>query len=416
MPISVLVVGGGGGLPRRLRLARPGLRTSALCSSVTLPRMKAPGEHQAVLALGDEATTDDWISAARYLDTAGRFDALACFGERDQDRAASVADALGLEWHTPATMHLVSDKAAMRERLRECRLDDTPSAVVHDGPEGIRAFLRQHGGPAIVKPVDSTGSIGVTRVEDPRDAETALRRAADNRGWGRGGILVEGFLDGPQISVESFTSAGRHHVVGVTRKYSTADGFVEIGHVCPAPLEAAVARDVQALVPRVLDALGVTFGPTHTELVVTEAGPRVLETHTRLAGDDIPLLVQDATGVDLEQLTIDQVGRYSSPNPEPAKPREREPSAIWFLGCRVDGTVVSVTGLDLCRASNGVHEASVSVCPGDLVRRLGASQDRIGMVRARGTTAEAALDNARRAAGLIEIAVDARLDTDLAIV
>ena len=255
MPISVLVVGGGGGLPRRLRLARPGLRTSALCSSVTLPRMKAPGEHQAVLALGDEATTDDWISAARYLDTAGRFDALACFGERDQDRAASVADALG-----------------------------------------------------------------------------------------------------------------------------------------------------------------VTFGPTHTELVVTEAGPRVLETHTRLAGDDIPLLVQDATGVDLEQLTIDQVGRYSSPNPEPAKPREREPSAIWFLGCRVDGTVVSVTGLDLCRASNGVHEASVSVCPGDLVRRLGASQDRIGMVRARGATAEDALDNARRAAGLIEIAVDARLDTDLAIV
>ena len=40
-------------------------------------------------------------------------------------------------------------------------------------------------------------------------------------------------------------------------------------------------------------------GPTHTEIVLTESGPRLIETHLRFGGDSIWDLVTDATGVDL---------------------------------------------------------------------------------------------------------------------
>ena len=57
---------------------------------------------------------------------------------------------------------------------------------------------------------------------------------------------------------------------------------------------------------RVLDALGVEFGATHTEIVLGDAGPRVIETHIRMGGDEIPALAFDATDVDLADCVVRQ--------------------------------------------------------------------------------------------------------------
>jgi biotin carboxylase len=53
-------------------------------------------------------------------------------------------------------------------------------------------------------------------------------------------------------------------------------------------------------VTALLDAAGHRFGPAHTEIILTAEGPRVVESQARLGGDRIPLLVELATGFDLE--------------------------------------------------------------------------------------------------------------------
>lgn len=111
--------------------------------------------------------------------------------------------------------------------------------------------------------------------------------------------MAEALLAGPRFSVECFGEAGRHVVVGTTRKFSDPVSFTEIGHVSPG-MTYDQQRAVGDYVLRALEALGIVFGRTHTEVVLTDRGPRIIETHLRVAGDEIPRLVSDVTGVDLE--------------------------------------------------------------------------------------------------------------------
>lgn len=408
MTRHVLLVGSGGHLPARFQEAYPHVRTSVLCTTRTASRLRQPDKHDMVVALDPEADVTEWVAAAEFLAArGGAIDAVACFGERSQDRAADLAVALNLEWHTPHTVHLVNNKVAMRKRLNTDSVDHTRAVDVQK-PEDIRAFLASVSGPVVVKPADSTASIGVSVIYDPSHAEDAFGSAQENRGWGSGVVMAEEFLEGPQLSVECVSGVSQHHVVGIVRKFSHPWSHVELGHVCPWPFTKKERDSIQELVSCALNSLGITFGPTHTEVVLTDQGPRVLETHLRVAGDGIPLLVKDATGVDIEAATLAQVLDYSAELPE-LNGQPGEASAIWFIGSKLDGTVTNVQGIEEGRAADGVTDVQVSVRAGDNVHVLAASQDRMGQATARASSPQQALDRARHAAELIRIDVAAQL-------
>ncbi|WHM40368.1 hypothetical protein [Streptomyces sp. BPTC-684] len=114
--------------------------------------------------------------------------------------------------------------------------------------------------------------------------------------------VVEGLPVGARYGVQAFSERGEHVVVTVTRTNSDPVGPVGPGHAAPAPPEA-VSRHVIAA----LDALGVEFGPTHTEVVLTERGPRVIETRLRAGGDELQNTVTDKTGADLIEAQLRQI-------------------------------------------------------------------------------------------------------------
>src|SRR5262249_15389816 len=55
----------------------------------------------------------------------------------------------------------------------------------------------------------------------------------------------------------------------------------------------------------VLTALGIRYGPAHTEVMLTAAGPCLIETGARLNGADAPELCRDCTGQDQVALTVE---------------------------------------------------------------------------------------------------------------
>lgn len=87
----------------------------------------------------------------------------------------------------------------------------------------------------IMKPADNSGSRGVYLAKDRQSA-------IDNYGYvtdsSRGGeILVEEYMAGPEVSVETFVRKGIAHVLQVTDKRTTgAPHFVETGHSQPSKL------------------------------------------------------------------------------------------------------------------------------------------------------------------------------------
>ena len=414
MTEHVLVVGSGRDLPARVRRALPGTETSVICRLEFVAKLREVTEHTRVIAVRHDAPPGEWVALARAAHELHPFTRIATFGETDQDRCAAIGEALGITTHSPQTVELVHDKHAMRTRLRETGVDTTASAVVAD-LDALRAFVGEHGLPCVVKPVAGAGSAGVAVVRHDGDLTSAFERAGTRfDDLPDAGVLVEHFHEGPQFSVEAFSELGEHQVVSITRKFSDPVSFVELGHVACADLTVEQQEDVNDYVERVLKALGVEFGATHTEIVLTPAGPRVIETHVRMGGDEIPGLTLDATGVDLAEFVVKQtVGEKVLPDIRAilAEGRPTRSSAIWFVAAPSAGVLADVGGVDEARDAEGVTEVEILVRPGTTLGALESSDSRVAYVRAVGETPDLAIDAARNAASHLEFHLRVRAES-----
>ncbi|MGL5858932.1 MAG: ATP-grasp domain-containing protein [Angustibacter sp.] len=400
MSEHVMVFGSGGDMPARFRAAAPEVATTLMCRLEHIPRLPDPTGHARVVALPYDAPDEEWVELARAVHARHAVTRVVMFGEHDQDRAAVVALALGLPTHHPAVVRQVHDKEAMRRRLLEAGVEEVPAALAAS-PDDVRAFGADHGWPCIVKPAGGTASFGVAVAHADADAEAAFARAAaEHDGVRMRTVLVERFLTGEQYSVEAFSEHGEHVVAAITRKYSDAESLVELGHVLPADLGAEQHTTITGHVGRVLDALGVEFGPTHTEVVLTPAGPRTIETHLRPGGDDIFAMVEDAVGVDLLGLQVRQVlGETVLPAirqalTDPAHTRRCE--AIWFAAPPVTGELIEATGVEPSSEHPDVTPKLLTPT-GTQLGGLASSYSRLAQARAHAADPQTALAAARGA-------------------
>ncbi len=296
--------------------------------------------------------------------------------ERGLLPTAAVAERLGLPGNSLHTVELLQDKRRMRELLNARGIGPVHTAAPRD-PADLAAFCRTTGGPVILKPAAGTSSQAVFEVAGPQDAEDVWR--AFEAAGGRGPIAEE-YLDGPEISVESFSYDGKHTVLAVTDKL-VGSGFVETGHTQPSALPPPVLAETAALVRAFLDAVGLTEGPAHTEVKITRKGPRILESHNRIGGDKIRELLRRAYGLDVVALTAGCPLGLLRPPADP--PVARRGAAIRFL-TPPPGTVRDIALPD---TDGTTAEIRLDVQVGDRVRPVRSSQDRAGYVIADGTDA-----------------------------
>lgn len=185
--------------------------------------------------------------------------------------------------------------------------------------------------PLIVKPVDRSGSRGVTKLEGPDGVSVsdALKLAFD-QGFSKS-ALVEEFALGDEFSVEGMSWQGEHNILAITRKATTdAPHFIESAHLEPAFLSEEVAAAVKKTVLHALDTLGVTYGASHSELKIAPDGTmRLIEIGARMGGDCIGSnLVPLYTGIDYVRAVVD-VALGNKPDLEPKGPSRA--AAIRFL-------------------------------------------------------------------------------------
>ncbi|MEV7035059.1 ATP-grasp domain-containing protein [Streptomyces sp. NPDC093272] len=410
MSEHILIFGNGYDIPGRIRARGKRLgrtySTSVLCRIDHLAKVEEAGEHARIVAVGADAPAAEWTELARAVHAVQPVTRIATFGDQCQEAAVEAGRALGVATHTPETVRLVFDKFAMRRRLAEAGVESIPAAEVPDA-DALVAFAAEHGYPCVVKPRRGTASTGVSVIRSAEEAPAAFARARGLDGADGAGpeaqVVVEAFLPGAQYSVEAFSEGGEHVPVAFTRKYSDPASLVELGHVMPAPLDTGQEEEIRTHLVRALDALGVEFGPTHTEVVLTEHGPRVIETHLRVGGDEIWNMVTDATGVDLVEYQLRQcTGERVLPDLRAALAgsRHRRGEAIWFAGAPAAGVLVEVVGAD------GPHPDGVRVevlgRAGDRLRGLRSSDSRLAQARAGAATADKALALAQEAIGRLE--------------
>ncbi|RKI30189.1 ATP-grasp domain-containing protein [Corallococcus sp. AB004] len=336
-----------------------------------------------------EADTNDreaMDACVRALTARTRVDALLTFSTFYVPLVAELAARYGFRYLHPGAARICHEKHEARKVLRAAG-QPTPEFWLVTSEAQALQVSREATYPCVVKPTAESGSTGVRRVDSPEALLAHYRalasRRVNERGQALAGeVLVEGFLTGPEFSVETVTLArGDTRVIGVTRKHLSAPPhFVELGHDFPAPLDDGERQSLERAVVAALDAVGFDLGPAHTEIRLCAQGPVVIEINPRLAGGMIPELVRHATGIDLLTVLLEQLlGR-----PVDLTPRQKATASIRFLTASGAGRLAAVHGVEDARHEDGVREVSVDKAPGVTVRPPESSGDRLGHVIASG--------------------------------
>ncbi len=237
-----------------------------------------------------------------------------------------VAQQMGLTSNSMAATEVSTNKSLMRQRFAQMG-DPSPRSVRVTPETKLDAIDLAY--PLIVKPVDRSGSRGVTKITRSDQLAGAVERAMA-QGFEKAAV-VEEFAEGAEYSVESLSWQGAHTVLAVTRKYTTgAPGFIETGHIEPAGLDAGTLKRVEAVTRHALTSLGLTCGASHTEIKIDRDGAiRLIEIGGRMGGDCIgSALVELSTGIDFVRAVIETaLGRA----PENIEPLFHRAAAVRFI-------------------------------------------------------------------------------------
>jgi biotin carboxylase len=306
--------------------------------------------------------------------------------------AARVAHGLGLPHPLdPATAVLATNKERQRERLAAAGVPQPRSRVLDDDRKPVEL-------PCVVKAPDRQGQRGLTLVREQSELGPAIAVAREASRSGH--VLVEELVDGPEITVNAFSVGGEFQALTVTdRLVAEPPAFgVALAHVwrgSAEPVELARAA---------VEALGVTDGPTYTQIRIGPGGPQVIEVAARLGGGHDAELCDAALGVDLNGLAL-SAALGEAIDPVRLRPREQAGGAcVRFLVAPV-GELEGVRGLDEAEAVEGVRWARVYRRPGHRFGPLRIGPDRAGAVLAVGSSREEALARAADAASRVRFEV-----------
>lgn len=218
--------------------------------------------------------------------------------DKTSEQVAYVAEAMGLHCTKRSVIQATRDKFVTREISQHV-----------DGLTPIR-FYNYEGGPSqflpcVVKPVPGAGKRGVSFVNTETEFADAIRYAEAEP---HTAILVEEYIYGREVSVESISFEGKHYVIQITDKDTTgAPHFLELAHHQPSTLSNEVQDKIRYAVPLLLSAVGFENGATHIELKIDQNNNVFLvEINARGGGDEISnQLVELSTGYDYVGSMID---------------------------------------------------------------------------------------------------------------
>ena len=258
---------------------------------------------------------------------------------------AYVASFLSLVGPSRETAKLATDKLLMKSVFSRNGVS-IPWFRAVQSPAEIKSILEERGDTYVLKPTDSRGSRGVVRVSKSSDVDYAWEFSRPYSV--SGGMILEEWLEGPQLSTESLVWQGRSYLCGVAdRNYNRLDSLfphvVEDGGETPSRFSPEIDSSLDELITKAARAIGLENGTIKGDIVLTEKGPVVIEVAARLSGgyfatDTIPLvydypIVKEAIKIVLGETPV-------LPN-KPLQNRVFQANRFLFLA---PGKVKSITG------------------------------------------------------------------------
>lgn len=258
--------------------------------------------------------------------------------------AAYVAEQMGLPFQTSyKAACILQDKSLFRQFLMENGFN-CPHAKGYTNANDALNDVEYFNWPVIVKPVDSAGSKGVTKVTNPKDLQAAIETALScsiSKNF-----IIEDFLDvvGYQSSADVFTVDGKLVYPAYSDQLfdkDAANPYTPAIEIWPASMEQHFQDDLTDQLQRLFKLLDVKTGIYNVESRVCSNGKAyIMEVSPRGGGNRIAELQAMATGQSLIRAEICKA--LSLPMDKIKAP---EYDGVWcnyILHSSVEGTLESI--------------------------------------------------------------------------
>lgn len=216
---------------------------------------------------------------------------------------AQVSEMLGLPWYIDyKTAQLVSDKKYMKKIFWE---NNIPTSRYVEMMELDWDKIQHLQYPLVVKPVDAYSSKGVRKALNAD--ELAVYFAEASRISRTGGVIVEEFVAGTEISVDIYVEDGVAKLLCVSNseKISSEDRFIIFRGRYPVVASEAVMEQIRQVAQQIADAFGLKNCPMLIQMINDGKKVSVLEFCARTGGNMKYMLIKRACGFDVIKAVID---------------------------------------------------------------------------------------------------------------
>lgn len=255
--------------------------------------------------------------------------------------------------------------------------------------------------PLIIKPIDMAGSRGIYLVNNHDDFLKALKESSEISDTGN--LLIEEYMEGPEVSVEIVVRDGNPNVIQITDKSTSGPPhFAETGHLQPSRLPADVKEKIKEVACNAAKSLGLVNSLGHAELKITSTGPKMIELGARAGGDAIgEQLILLSTGVSFSKIAIDIAFGYDVDIPSV----KNEISCIRFIQSK-KGILKNVSGVEEAKKIDCVFDVKFTGVIGKEYDDVVDNSGRLGYVITHGTNYEDVIEACNRAIDLIEVEIN----------
>lgn len=216
---------------------------------------------------------------------------------------AQVSEMLGLPWYIDyQTAQLVSDKKYMKKIFWEHNI---PTSRYVEMTELDWEKIKHLEYPLVVKPVDAYSSRGVRKAGNAGELTVYFAEAAQISRTG--GVIVEEFVSGEEISVDVYVEDGVAKLLCVSNseKINDADRFIIFRGRYPVAASPEIMEQIKIVSQQIADAFGLKNCPMLIQMINDGKRVSVLEFCARTGGNMKYLLIKRSCGFDVIKAVID---------------------------------------------------------------------------------------------------------------
>jgi biotin carboxylase len=286
-----------------------------------------------------------------------------------------VVDELGLVGPSFRSALSSTNKVMMKKLLLDCDIPTAKSRFIKSITQAKDA-IKALGMPVMLKASTSSGSRGITKIENLSELEGAFHYAKANSKFDT--LILEEFLEGFEFGAQGLIYNGELKVFFPHNDTVTSPPYLTpIGHSYPMELKKNLENEIFDIAARSVRALKIDNSMLNFDMMITNSGPKIIEIGARMGATCLPELTTIYSGIDIVDVAIEMAIGHE---PHYREKIEKQPCAGMLIRSPKSGMLeVAESPPDLSQDPRLIAIRWFNK-KGDRIRKFKVGPDRIGEI------------------------------------